>query len=205
MVPAPGTIIVIAWTLESTIGIHVRMVGCENSHHSFVPKMRAMMGERPVPTAQNNIARKIAGFLKTRWNAKTLIALKSKPTCPQRQPLCQRWVHQWSSQSWRNTCWALQEKLRNLDIEWGPHLCNWWYPASRTAASRQSTPSCSSGSSHQWRRSRCSSHTSSRSAVSLELDSIQIWFPLTHRRAVVVWSVPWVAVILKVSLVSTLP
>ena len=35
-------------------------------HQSFVPKMRARVGERAVPMVQNTIARKIAGFLCTR-------------------------------------------------------------------------------------------------------------------------------------------
>ena len=38
------------------------------SHQSFVPKMRARVGERAVPKVQNTIARKMAGFLQNNGN-----------------------------------------------------------------------------------------------------------------------------------------
>ena len=65
MLPAPGTIIVRACTLKKT---HDQGGSKTNAmirvlHQSFVPKMRARVGERAVPMVQNTIARKIAGFL----------------------------------------------------------------------------------------------------------------------------------------------
>ena len=66
MLPAPGTIIVRACTLKKK---HYDQGGSQTNamirvlHQSFVPKMRARVGERAVPMVQNTIARKIAGFL----------------------------------------------------------------------------------------------------------------------------------------------
>ena len=42
------------------------------SHQSFVPKMRARVGERSVPMVQNTIARKMAAFLQNDSNINSI-------------------------------------------------------------------------------------------------------------------------------------
>ena len=58
----------------------------EFSDQSFVPKMRARVGERAVPRAQNTIARKMAAFLKQTIHIPLQIKLRMagfpKPTFP---------------------------------------------------------------------------------------------------------------------------
>ena len=68
MLPAPGTIIVRACILFVQYKSNSELEMCLLSHQSFVPKMRARVGERAVPKVQNTIARKMAGFLPNNGN-----------------------------------------------------------------------------------------------------------------------------------------
>ena len=54
------------WCNNGRRTIRAMVMEDEASHQSLVPKMRARVGERAVPIVQNKIARKMAGFLKTR-------------------------------------------------------------------------------------------------------------------------------------------